>query len=86
MNKNDLTKRVAETLGLPYTTSKEIVNVVIDILAESIQTKTTVRIYGLGTFKVVERAARKGRNPKTGEPVDIPAKTVVKFKVSKNLT
>ena len=58
---------------------KEIMTAMTDFIGESLRIGDEVRVKGLGTFKAVERAARVGRNPKTGEPVEIPARKVIKF-------
>jgi DNA-binding protein HU-beta len=58
---------------------------VFDIISESLKAGENVAITGFGTFKIVERAARKGRNPRTQKPLDIPASKTVKFSVGKAL-
>ena len=64
---------------------QEIVDEIINVLAESLSAKQIVTIAGLGVFKPATRSAREGRNPKTGETIQIPAKNTIKFKPSKKL-
>lgn len=61
------------------------VNAVLDVIAETLKKGEDVVIPGFGSFKVVERAARKGLNPHTKEVIDIPARKAVTFKASKGL-
>ena len=56
------------------------------IISETMSNDTTVSVAGLGTFAPVHKKARTARNPHTGEAVEVPAKTVVKFKASSSLT
>jgi len=84
MNKNDLIKKVAEVLE----TKKDAhaaVDRMIEAITEALAANYNVTLVGFGTFKAVKRQAKKGRNPKTGEAVDIPAKTVPKFVPGKAL-
>jgi len=62
-----------------------VIGTVIDGIKSGIMTDGKVTLVGFGTFSVVERAARKARNPKTGEAIDVPRKMVPKFKPSKLL-
>ena len=62
-----------------------MVNIIMDVIKETLAKGETVRLVNFGTFKVVARKARKGRNPRTGEAIDIPAKNVVRFKAGKGL-
>ena len=55
-------------------------------IKKALKEKESVTLIGFGTFSPVEREAREGRNPQTGKSIDIPAKTVVKFKVGKTLS
>jgi len=84
MNKGDLIKEVAKGLS----TKKEaqaVVDCFFDTIAQALEKKQTVTLVGFGTFKVDQRKARKGRNPRTGEEIKIKAKKVPKFIAGKAL-
>jgi DNA-binding protein HU-beta len=84
MNKGDLINEVAKVVG----TKKEAqaaVDCVLDSVTETLKKGQDVTLVGFGTFKVAKRKARKGRNPATGEEIDIKATTVPKFVPGKAL-
>ncbi|MEL0107803.1 MAG: HU family DNA-binding protein [Rhodospirillales bacterium] len=85
MNKNDLIATVANNTGLSKADSTKAVDGVIDAIIDSLKTKTEVRLVGFGTFSVSRRAATTGRNPRTGEAIQIPASNQPKFKAGKAL-
>lgn len=85
MNRADLVARVAETTGLPKSTADMAVNTIFNALTDSLAQGEGVAIAGFGNFTVKARAARKGRNPKNGEEIDIPAANVPGFKAGKAL-
>jgi nucleoid DNA-binding protein len=76
---------VAETFDLTKKIAGEIVDAVVGSIIKEIKETEKLRISGLGTFTVKQKAARKARNPKTGEAIDVPAKNVVAYKMSKDL-
>ena len=80
MNRKELVERLAEEHELTGRFAREIVDSVFDMITTSVQNGEEVSLFGFGTFKVSERAARKGRNPRTGEAVKIAAAKTVKFK------
>jgi DNA-binding protein HU-beta len=86
MNKADLVNEIASKTGL----TKNKTNEVVDILVSSIQNALTsgdrVTLVGFGTFDTVTRKARKGRNPKTNEEINIPSKRAARFKAGSNLS
>lgn len=86
MNKGDLINKVAENANLTKAQATEALNCVINSISETLKDGTKVSLLGFGTFVAAERKARAGRNPKTGETINIPSKTVVKFKAGKELT
>ncbi|MFK8104718.1 MAG: HU family DNA-binding protein [Saprospiraceae bacterium] len=86
MNKGDLINKVAESANLTKAQAAEALNCVINSISETLKDGTKVSLLGFGTFMAAERKARAGRNPKTGETINIPSKTVVKFKAGKELT
>lgn len=83
MNKNELVISIADSCDIAKSKVKDIVNEVFDTIKEAIKEDQDVDIYGFGKFSTTKRSARKGRNPSNGKPVDIPAKTGIKFKASK---
>ena len=85
MNKKAMIDFVAEATGLKKKDSKIVIDAVLDAIREGLKTEGKVPIVGFGTFELYQRKARKGRNPKTQEELQIPAKTALKFRVSKNL-
>ena len=85
MTKADLIESVAATLDLPKGQAERAVHLVFEDIVKALRTGDKVNISGFGTFAVSERKARTGRNPKTGEKVDVPAKRIPFFKPSKEL-
>lgn len=82
MNKSELIESVAEQNGLTKVNAKKIVESVLENIAKGTREKGKVSLLGFGNFSTTIRAARLGRNPQTGETLEIPAKEVVKFKPS----
>ncbi len=82
MNKKDIIKKVAENTGMTQKDVTVIVDTFVDAVMDSVK-NGKVSISGFGTFEVVERAARMGRNPKTGMEIEIPASKSPKFKPAK---
>ncbi len=85
MNKGGLVKKVAQDCGLSNATAGQALNSVMDAILEAVSAGDKVSLIGFGTFSVSERAAREGRNPRTGKAIKIPARKVVKFKVGSKL-
>ncbi len=85
MNKNDLIASVAEAAGLSKADAGKSVDAVFDAVSGELASGGDVRLVGFGTFSVANRAATKGRNPRTGEVIDIPASKQPKFKAGKGL-
>ena len=85
MNKNDLVASVANSADLSKAAAAKAVDSVFDAITASLKTGTEVRLVGFGTFSVARRKASRGRNPRTGEPIDIPASNQPKFKAGKAL-
>ena len=85
MNKADLADAVNEYLGTTKVQAEGVVQLIIDQIHESLKKGEDVSIAGLGIFKVAHRKARTARNPRTGEPIDVPAMNVPKFKAAKAL-
>ena len=85
MNKLDLITAVAEQADLPKATAAAAVEAVFGAIQAALRGKQEVRLTGFGSFVVAERKASKGRNPRTGEEIDIPASASVRFKPGKPL-
>ena len=85
MNKNDLIAAVAEETDISKAKAAEVVDAVFGAIEKSLTKKLEVRLVGFGTLATAEREASKGRNPRTGEEIDIPASTSVRFKAGKTL-
>lgn len=85
MTKADLIDSIASKLDMPKGQAERAVNTVFDDIVGALRNGDKVNISGFGTFTVSNRKARTGRNPKTGEPIDIPASRSAKFKPGKNL-
>jgi len=83
MNKAQLISEVAKKANLSKKDAANAVNATIDAIKKNV--KKGVTLVGFGTFKVIRRKARTGRNPQTGEKIRIGAKNVVKFKPGKGL-
>ncbi|NLA63223.1 MAG: HU family DNA-binding protein [Bacteroidales bacterium] len=86
MNKSELVSAVAQKSGLSKVDSKKALDAVLESIGEELKDDGKVVLVGFGTFSVNERSARKGINPRTKEPIDIPAKKVVKFKAGSQLS
>jgi len=80
MSKLELVKAVASQTGLTQLKAKEAVESVLSNIASGVRSEKKLSLPGFGNFKVETRAARTGRNPQTGAPLQIAAKEVVKFK------
>lgn len=85
MTKKELIERIAENAGLTKKAAEIALNSVLEGIEESLINEGKMSFIGFGTFEVRERAAREGKNPKTGEVIQIAASKTVGFKTSKNL-
>ena len=85
MNKTELINAVAEKAVLSKKDSEAAVTAALDVISAALAEGDEVRLVGFGTFEVKKRAARTGRNPKTKDPVEIPASKVPAFKPGKAL-
>jgi DNA-binding protein HU-beta len=85
MTKADLIESLATKLDLQKSMAERIVNTMFDDIEGALQKGDKVNISGFGTFAVSARKARQGRNPKTGETIEIPASKSAKFKPGKSL-
>jgi len=85
MNKSELINAVAEKTALSKKDSEAAVSAALDAISAALADGDEVRLVGFGTFEVKKREARMGRNPKTKEPIPIPASKVPVFKPGKAL-
>lgn len=85
MNKNDLVAAVSGAAGLSKADAAMAVECVFDAITDSLRNGDEVRLVGFGTFSVANRKASEGRNPRTGEKIQIPASRQPKFKAGKAL-
>ena len=85
MNKNDLVASVAQISGLTKADASRAIDGVIQSITKSLKSDKEVRLVGFGTFTVTHRPAGEGRNPRTGESIDIPAMRVPKCRAAKAL-
>lgn len=85
MNKTELVAAVAEQAGLSKKDAEAAVKAFTDVVAEALKAGDKIQLVGFGTFEVSERAAREGRNPRTGETMTIEASKTPKFKAGKAL-
>ena len=85
MTKAQLVTKLAEAGGVSRKQADQILENLIETVVKSVKKGENVKIPGLGIFRLRKMKARMGRNPQTGEPIKIPAKRVVKFRLSKSL-
>lgn len=85
LNKTELVSSVAEKAGITKKDAEKAVNAVFDVIGEALAQGDRIQLVGFGTFEVRERAARTGRNPRTGDEIDIPATRIPVFKPGKSL-
>ena len=83
MTKNDMVIEIAKETGLRQVDIKKIVQMTLDSIIEVLVSERRIELRNFGVFEVKERKARKARNPRTGEEVDVPRKMVVTFKPGK---
>ncbi|OYU14313.1 MAG: DNA-binding protein HU [Alphaproteobacteria bacterium PA4] len=85
MNKQDLAIRVAEATGVTRLEALNTIDTMLDIITESLARGEEVRLVGFGNFVAGTRKASTGRNPRTGEPMDLAESVMPKFRVGRNL-
>jgi DNA-binding protein HU-beta len=86
MNKGDLVTKIAESASITKGQAEDALNAVLDGITHALKNDDSVTLIGFGTFSKSHRAARAGRNPQTGETIQIAAKNLAKFKAGKKLT
>lgn len=85
MHKTDLIDAVSKTTNLSKTDTSKVIDATLKTILTSLKKGDDVRLTGFGTFGTSKRKARKGRNPRTGATIQIPASTVPKFSAGKEL-
>jgi DNA-binding protein HU-beta len=86
MNKSDLIGKISADAGITKTQAQAALNSFIDATTDALKSGDKVILVGFGTFSTSTREARKGRNPQTGKEINIPQKTVVRFKPGAELS
>lgn len=86
MNKTEFINAVAEKSGLSEVDAKKAVEAFVETVSSELKEGGKVALLGFGSFSVAEKSARKGVNPKTKQPIEIPARKSVKFKAGAELT
>lgn len=85
MNKSELIEAVANSADLPKATAGKVVDATLAAITEALKAGNQITLVGFGTFSVRERAARTGRDPRTGNTIDIKASKIPAFKAGKAL-
>jgi integration host factor subunit alpha len=85
MTKADLVEIIFEKVGLSKKEAQDIIEIIFDTIKQAFQEGESVKISGFGTFNVRKKAARRGRNPQTGEELEITPRRVLTFKASNQL-
>lgn len=85
MTKADLLDRIFEKIGLSKKESQEIIEILFDTIKQAFVEGESVKISGFGTFNVRQKMARRGRNPKTGNDLEISPRKVITFRASNQL-
>ncbi len=86
MNKTEFINAVAEKSGLSKVDAKKAVEAFVETVSSELKEGGKVALLGFGSFSVAEKSARKGVNPKTKQPIEMPARKSVKFKAGAELT
>ena len=85
MKKKDLVESISKQCNISKTTASDAIDIIFQSITDAINNDEKVDIKGFGSFNISDRKARKGRNPQTGEEIDIKASRVPTFKASKTL-
>jgi DNA-binding protein HU-beta len=86
MNKAELIDAIAKEASFTKTDARKFLNAFLNVTSTTLISGDKVALFGFGTFSVVERGARAGRNPITGASINVPAKKIVKFKPGSELS
>jgi nucleoid DNA-binding protein len=85
VTKKEIVKQISDRIGLTQLKTKEIVQLTFDAIVDTLLSDKRIELRNFGVFEVKQRKARKARNPRTGERVDVPPKNVVTFKPGKEM-
>jgi len=85
VTKKEIVRQISEKIGMTQLKTKEIVQLTFDAIVDTLLEDKRIELRNFGVFEVKQRKARKARNPKTGEKVDVPAKFVVTFKPGREM-
>lgn len=85
MTKAELVAKIAEKSSLNKVQAEQVLKALLEAMKETLASEGKVSLIGFGSLVVQERKARKGHNPRTGEPLDIPASKTIAFRASENL-
>ncbi len=85
MTKKEIVKQISDRIGLTQLKTKEIVQQTFDAIVDTLISEKRIELRNFGVFEVKQRKARKARNPRTGDPVQVPPKFVVTFKPGKEM-
>ena len=86
MNKGELVASIADKADITQSQAESALSATLESIQDALKSGDSVSLVGFGTFSANERPAREGRNPRTGETIQIAAKTVAKFKPGKKLS
>ena len=84
ITKDEILKKINSSLGTPLSLSRKIINEILNIIIDGLNSENIVKIKDFGTFKILNKKSRIGRNPKTGKTHTIDARKTVSFYPSKN--
>lgn len=85
MNKSELIKAISQAVNLPHREASSITNTILETMIDTLAAGDSIEIRGFGSFVIKEYDAYQGRNPKTGEKIEVPPKKLPFFKVGKEL-
>src|SRR5713226_29515 len=85
VTKKEIVRQISERIGMTQLKTKEIVQLTFDAIVDTLLEDKRIELRNFGVFEVKQRKARKARNPRTGEKVDVPPKNVVTFKPGKEM-
>jgi DNA-binding protein HU-beta len=85
MTKNELAERIGQRMGMSASQARQVVETTIEVVSDELAAGGEVALAGFGKFSVSNRAARQGRNPSTGQTIQIPASKAAKFSAASAL-
>jgi DNA-binding protein HU-beta len=85
MTKSELVDEISQRIGQTKATTESMLDAFVEVVASALKNESELKLVGFGSFSVSTRKARTGRNPQTGQEIQIPEKRVVNFKAGKTL-